>query len=267
MKAWIRAFASVGLPLVGIVISLFGYQLWMAPAINAGFVPGQTLVALHALVPFTVFLAAFFAHTWGELVFMAIAAGSVFSTIQSWLSELGAFGLQKLEPSPLALELVFHVLLFGLPALVGWWLSRTIRRARGFPDGPAGLAPVARQLASLCAVTIVFVVLGWFSLSPQVRDVLATRCTEEGAIEARAVAAQQRLWQSVGERHVAGLELHVMLSAGFCGAPHKTLCSTFIRSREAFAGVPMGSLIRRMEEVCAGEFDQTDLGRSFGGGG
>jgi len=60
MKAWIRAFTSVGLPLTGIVISLFGYQLWMAPAIRDGFRPGQTLVAL---VPFTAFPAAFFAHT------------------------------------------------------------------------------------------------------------------------------------------------------------------------------------------------------------
>ncbi len=50
MKAWIRAFASVGLPLTGIAISLFGYQLWMSPqpvhagrrrAQNEGGVPGR----------------------------------------------------------------------------------------------------------------------------------------------------------------------------------------------------------------------------------
>lgn len=220
MKAWIRAFASVFLPLVGVVLSVFGLA-------TSGFDVSST-VALIALVPFALFMAAFFAHSWGEVLFSSVMTGVAFRSLQLWLAGLDAPGFHELGRLPLEWELVI-VLAHAVPGLFGGWLARTIRRARGFPEAPSTLAPLGRQLACLAGTSLLFVVIGWFTLAPEVRSVFSTRCSEDPLIAARAEEAQTALWQAFGSARVTRLELRFLLSSRFCGAPQRTLCASFPR--------------------------------------
>ncbi|HEY1088089.1 MAG TPA: hypothetical protein VGE37_10360 [Archangium sp.] len=98
-------------------------------------------------------------------------------------------------------------------------------------------------------------------LSPEVRGVLETRCTEDPHVEEAAARHQRAFWDQVLSGKATQRELEVVLEAGYCGAPHKSLCWVALGALERDGDRFISEVRRlrpdapvRLDELCEGEF-------------